>query len=217
MKWKDLLSGTEDKHFKYLGIGFILFYFLVFILNIYEGSSQLSLWFCITIVLIFGIGLYYKNLLLLSATVTSSFLINLLLSIDLISYSITGNIIFGMGQYILVLSPLRYAITFYHLFLLVVPVYVILILKKFHNKAWIFSSIHYIVLSIVTLLITKPDAGINFVRRPASIGFFDFVYYLKPGFIPYFIHNWILMTVFVFISIQIVFYLIMKKREKIKS
>jgi len=218
MNWRFLLKGTEDKNFKFLGLAFIAFYLFYVGLSIYDGVPELSLWFCITSALLFGIGLYYKNTLLLSATVVSSFIINLPLAIDLISYSLTGTLVIGSGSYVIALSPLRYIMTFYHIFLLVLPVYVIFLVKDFHKYAWLFSTLHYFLLSVLTLLVTTPENFVNFVLGPASLGIFNFMYALKLNQIPYFVFNWIFVSVFIFLTTHIVFMLIVKKlKAKAKS
>jgi len=205
----NLLKGTNNIHFKLLALFFFTIAIFHFSLSIYEGTLIAFLWFCVTVLILFAIGLYYKNILILSSVVTSSFLIELLWTIDIISFSLTGKLIVGIATYLYYIPSIRYILTFYHLFLFVIPIYIIFMLKDFHKYSWIFSSIHLFAVSILTLALTK--FNINCVRDVCELGIFNFIYAIKPTILPFFIFSWLALTLIVFIPTHLLFYFIIRK------
>ena len=167
------------------------------IVAFYNGNLTNLLWFCNTVLIIFAIGLYYRNLMILSSVLTSSLVIEFLWTIDVISFSLTGNLLIGIANYLNSVSLIGYIMTFYHLFLFVIPICVIFFIKKFHKLSWVFSSFHLLIVFILTKILT--NSNINCVRDYCNIGIFQPLYLLKPIMAPFFIFHWIIITILVFI------------------
>lgn len=204
---------TKEKYLWILASLFLLFALSNILLDIYEDVSGEFLWFCINITLIFSIGLFYKNKLLISSTLTSAFLIEILWAIDVSSFLITGSPLIGVFDYFSEISNLRMIQTFYHLFLLIVPLYVIIRIKEFHKFSWAFSSFHFLLVSILTLFLT--NSNVNCVRSACSPGALNQIYALKPAFLPLLMFNWITLSLFVFIPTHIFFYYLIKRLKTV--
>ena len=205
------MKNDLKKQFFVLSVIFTLLAIARLILALTEGPISTLLWFCVTILFLFPIGLYFKNKLIISSVITSGFILNLALSIEVISYSLTGKILLGIGTYLNDLSPLGHLITFYHLFLVIGPIYIIFLMKDFHKYSWIFSSFHFLIISLATFFLTNFSE--NCVRAPCELGFFNLIYAIKPVLIPFFIFHWILITLIILIPTNIIFYYIIKRLQ----
>ena len=199
----------KDKYLKILSLIFLLIFIFHLSLSIYEGEPRASLWFCATLLIVFAFGLYYKNTLILSSVVVSAFVIEFLWTIDIISYTLSRKLVLGILPYLYDISLMRFIITYYHILLLIVPIIIIIFsLKKFHKHAWIFSSFHLLIVFIISI-ITK--AEFNCIKKSCELGIFNFVYVLRPEFLPYFIFHWLGLTIVIFIPTNILFTFLSKK------
>ena len=198
--------ALNKKHYILLSI----FFFILGIANV--SASLLGeyyfgiLWFCSLTVWLFTLGLYLRNNFLLSTILTASFFLELLWTIDVISYLTLGRLTIGIAEYLFTISPARFIITFYHLFLFIVPMLVVFDQKKFHKFSWAGASAFLLIVSIITLLLTK--ANINCVRSTCELGLFDFFNKAIANLssvIPLFIVHWFLVTIIVFIPTHYLF------------
>tara|TARA_Y100000034_G_C6772007_1_gene344432 strand:- start:131 stop:838 length:708 start_codon:yes stop_codon:yes gene_type:complete len=206
-----MLDSKPNTQLKILGIFFLLLFLFKLIQNIYANAPRTSLWFCTTFLLIIFIGLYFNNLLILSSSIVSLFIIETLWVIDLIYFSFSGKLIIGIASYLFTLSPSEYILTFYHFFSLLIPIYIVFSVKKFHKNAWILSSLHLLILSILTISLTK--VNINCVRSACEMGIFNFLYYLKPPWLPFIFFQWIGITLIIFIPTNLLFNKLIKISE----
>jgi len=60
-----MLDSKPNTQLKILGIFFFLTFLVRAILSFYEQNPQVILWFCVTVLLLFSIGLYFNNLLII--------------------------------------------------------------------------------------------------------------------------------------------------------
>lgn len=112
------MKKGKIRSFKILAIFFLILFTLNVFLSIYEKNPEWILWFCVTLLPIFAFGLYYKNILVLSSVVTSSFIHYLFWTIDIISFSFTGNLVIGIAAYIYTISFPKFILTFQGLYAL---------------------------------------------------------------------------------------------------
>lgn len=183
------------------------------LLAIYELYPPGILWFCSTTVWLFALGLYFRNDLLISSTVTASFVIEFLWTIDYLSFFLTGNLTIGIAEYLLTTNAFRIIITAYHLVMLVVPIMTIFELKKFHKHSWAGASVYFLVISTLTLILTKPNANLNCVFKTCSLGVLSFLEKINElllGLMPPIIIHWLFLTVIVFIPTHFAFRAIVK-------
>ena len=190
-----------------------LLFFNIFILNVVlaaiEGNPASSLWFCSTLVLVFAVGLFFRNNLLISSTLVSSFILEGLWTIDIISYLFTRKLVLGITTYLYDIGTLRLILTFYHVLLFAVPIIVILKIKRISTYAWLFSSVHLLILQVITFIAT--DTNVNCVHYTCDSGVFNWIYNLRPEYISNPIFEWLMATLFLFIPANIIFYWILKR------
>ncbi|BCX46819.1 hypothetical protein HAHE_07270 [Haloferula helveola] len=186
-----MIPLTQDRSFFVWGVVFLVFHAFYCVTAIATGTPQSCLWFCVTLVLLFGIGLITENVLLVSSVVSSGFFLNLPLVIDLLAHRFAGKILIGSGAYVLDLTPFGYAVTFYHVFLLSVPVWAVFRLRRFDRWAWAVSSGHYLALSLLTLALVDASSDVNYVREATDLAG---AYAMKPEGMPYWLFHWLMMT-----------------------
>jgi hypothetical protein len=175
---------------------------LIFILIVRLAASILEkqqdiFWFCIINLLLLILGVYYKNDLILSSVAVSALFVEILRTTDMIWFFATGEFLTSVANYLRDASTFTTVLNFYHILLLIIPIYYLLKENKFHNKAWIFSSLTYLASSLATLIFTGSNT--NCARFYCDLGIFDFIYILKYPFMPFFIFHWIGATILIFI------------------
>lgn len=190
---------------------FALVFVLIGILNIafsyYEGFILGALWFCSTTIWFFALGLFLKNDFIISSTLTASFFIEFIWTLDYVSFIITGNLLVGIAEYLLSASDLRMIATLYHLAMFIFPIIAVFEIKKLHKYSWIGASGYLAFIFVLTLILTKPGANMNCVYRPCPIGIFDFLstFYQYLAQIPIFIIHWAFLTIAIFIPTHYIF------------
>src|SRR3990172_450065 len=91
------------------------------------------LWFCYVNLILLWFGLYFKNTFLISSVLVSSFISSIFYSTDILSFTLSGKLVFGVGKYLYEAAPIGHFLTYYHLSLLVIPLYVIVKNKKYNR------------------------------------------------------------------------------------
>ena len=200
---------------------FILLFLILIarLLNAFiENSIAEVFWFCVATLFMLVIGLYLKSNLLISSTLVSSFIIEIFWFIDVISFIFRKKLVLGIAEYLFVLNPLSFMINFYHLFLLLLPPFIILINRDLHKYSWVLSSLYFLFVELITLITQYSTHNINCVRAYCQFGVFNFIYYFKQSSLPFFIFNWFFITLFIFIPTYGLFYLVLygKSADKIK-
>jgi hypothetical protein len=186
------------------GIFFLLLFLAHLIVSLQLGLLERSLWFCATVMLTFGIGLLINNDLLISSAVTSSILIEILWAIDMGSYLITNKLAIGIVTYVSTASSAEMILTFYHVFVLIVPVVFVFTRKKFHPYSWAASSVHLLIVLLITFFVAH--TGVNCVNVVCSFGIFTPLYGLKPLWLPHVLFLWLVASVVMFGPVHLIFY-----------
>ncbi len=204
----------SEKRFKLLSLLFLILGLTNLIAILLTAPYFTVFWFCSMTVWLFALGLYFRNNFLISSVVTASFIIELIWVIDMASFLLTGDLAFGVAQYLLEASLSRLIITFYHLFLLITPILIVFNMSKFHKYSWAGASAFLFLVSIITLLTTSTN--INCVRQTCELGIFNGLKSITEAlpFIPTFITHWFFITLIVFMPTHYMFRKIKKWIEK---
>lgn len=202
----------EKRTYYILATFLLLVFVLRFLDSLLNSSMQDFWWFCVMNLLLLVIGLYLRSNLLISSVATSMFLLELLWLGDITSFILTKKLLFGVAGYLFDARPFEFALTFYHLFLLIIPIYVVFKERKFHRLSWVFSSSFFFVVALLTLLLSS--GNVNCVRDVCDIGIFSFIYALKPATIPYFIVTWLFNTLVIYIPTHYLFYFLVNRKKK---
>ena len=174
-----------------------------------NNNPQGILWFCNTIIFLMALGFWFDNKIILSSAAVSYTLFGIAWTIDVISFFATGKFLLDVAVYISSTKGLSQIITFYHAVLLIFSLGFIIIEKKIYKHAWLISSAHLLIVLILSLLLT--NSNVNCVRVACEIGKLNFLYALKPEFLPVILFNWAMFTVLGFIPIQLILSLVKKK------
>ena len=196
----------KNKHYVFLGVLFLLIAIANFLVAYYDFSPYSFLWFCSAVLLLFSLGLFLKSSLLISGTVTASFLIEFLWTTDMISFLLRKKLAVGIAMYLFEAGDLRFIITFYHLFLLIVPILIVFNMKKFHKYSWIAASVYFLLISVITVNLTS--SNVNCVQNICNLGVFNFLKLLNTGLIanfPAYIFNWVFITIILFMPTHYLF------------
>ena len=167
-----------------------------------NNNPQGILWFCNTLIFLLAIGLWLNSKPILGSVTISYLLFGILWTTDIVAWFSTGKFLFDVSIYIASSTILGRIITFYHILLLAFSLRFIIKEKKLYSKAWIISSIHLLIVLLLSLILT--DSNVNCVRQACDIGKLGFIYLLKPAFVPFILFNWIMFTIIVFIPMQLI-------------
>lgn len=196
-------------------------YFLIGILSLFLTLRIISgikandwaffLWFCFFNLALLTFALYTENNFLLSTVLTSSFILSGVYTIDLISFTFSGKLIFGVANHLPYANILDQITTYYHIFLLAIPIYILHKKKTFHPKSWIFSSLSLLIVSLITAYIFK--SNINCAITACDIGIFNFIYNIKPTWTPLVLFNWLATTIILFIPTNYLFHYLINRKK----
>jgi len=162
-----------------------------------EGLGELIFWFCFLNLVLLAVGLYFRSVRMVSVVGVGSLITGIVASVDVLVFTFLGKMVFGVAGYLMESSVIAHVLTFYHLFLVVVPLYVLMKEKKFGECSWVWSSVFFLAVSLGSLIFTKGNA--NCVREFCDIGVFSLFYFLKPEFLPLCVFYWVGFTVIIFI------------------
>ena len=205
-----------EKRTYYIWATFLLVVFILRIFDsIYNNVAHDLFWFCVANLFLLVLGLYLRSNFLISSVVVSSFITETFWLFDVISFLIWKKLFFGVAGYLFFLRPLEFILTFYHIFLLVVPLYIVFKERNFHKYAWIFSSFYFFVIALLSL--SLPGHNVNCVRALCEMGVFDFLDVLNTGIMPVFVLTWLFNTLVLFIPINYLFYYLVKRKRKKKT
>lgn len=202
----------NKKYYTIAGIIFILLFFLNAYVHVQADNYEQILWLCSFTTLLLAIGLLTRNNLILSSTLAVSLVLQTIWVIDVTSLLIFGRFVTGTAGYLTTATSVRFFLTFYHVFLWIVPVFAILDTQKFHKYSWIGASVFFFIVSLITLSLT--ELNVNCVRQSCIFGFYEF---LRPitgtlsSFLPSFVINWLILTLIVFIPTHLIFRAIVKR------
>lgn len=192
---------------------FLVIILVIRLLTSIINKEQDFFWFCVVNLLLLIIALCYKNDLILSSVLVSSLFIEILRIVDIVWFFLTGRFLTSVAAYLSNESTFTIILNNYHLFLVIVPIFYLLKKSKFHDKAWIFSSLVFLASSIATLIFTNSNT--NCVRFYCELGIFDFFYYLKYPVMPFILFHWVLATILIFIpSHYLIKYFIRKLKDR---
>jgi hypothetical protein len=198
----------KDKYYKLITLFFLILALAHFVVTITIGPRFMLLWFCYLTTILFIIGSYLKNNFIISTVVTSMFIVHLIWIQDTASYLIFGRLNVGIMTYLFDIGRASFFTTFYHFFLLIIPILLIFDMKKFHKLSWLGASAFFFIASILTLIFTKSD--INCVRGTCEYGIFNFLTIAYASPLPPFMINWLAMTIIIFIPTHLFFRKVVK-------
>lgn len=161
------------------------------------GEWSLIFWFCFLNLILLAVGLYFRSLLLVSVAAVSSLITGIAASVDVLSFTFFGKQVFGVAGYLIESTLAAHVLTFYHLFLVIIPLYVLLKERKFYENSWIYSSLFLLLVFIVSLIFS--EGNVNCVRDFCEVGIFNVFRFLKPEFMPFWIFHWLSYSLVVFI------------------
>src|SRR3989344_7633638 len=153
-----------------LAILFIILTIIQLTAAIIENEYDTLLNFCFILAIIFIIALFKKNDFLFSTIVTASFFINTLWLIDMTSFLIFNKLTIGVGEYLFEATTIRFISTFYHLFILTIPLIVVFDRAKFHKYSWLGASLFLFVTLAISSLFT--NMSLNCSRGDCAVGIF---------------------------------------------
>jgi hypothetical protein len=193
----------------------IVFLSLILILRLLSSIAAKDydfFWFCVVnmTLLVFAIG--FNNILLFSSILVSSLIVEFFRTLDLFSYLLTGELPFNVANYIFGMSQLNYILSYYHIFLIMIPAYYLLKEQRFHKYAWLLSSALFLISSLLSLALT--DTNANCARDYCNLGVFNALYSFRPEAMPFVLFHWLFATLLVFLpSHFIIKYTIEKTRS----
>jgi len=202
----------KQKYYKILSALFVAIILVNLLVSFYLNNWSNILWFCSFTAALFALGLYTNNNFLLSTSVTAAFFFQTLWVIEMTSYLLFGKLILGTATYLLEIAPIRFFITFYHLLLLIIPIWVIFEKGKIHRLSWLGASLLFFIAS-VSVLVLATESGVNCVNQNCNLGVFNGLSdYLSTNFsfIPFFVINWIVLSLIVFIPTHFLFSFILR-------
>lgn len=203
-----MLSNTQ---FRILSVFFFLLALSNIVIAIYTARIHNLLWFCFFVLLLFTAGLALKNTFMISTVVTSTFLISIVWSIDVLSYFVLDRFIFGATGYIAESGILALLATMYHFIVLFVSVFISLSIGKFHKHSWIGASLFAFFVFVITRVLTSHN--VNCVHNSCSlilIGRLKDLADIVSNYIPHWIINWVYLTLVVFIPTHYFFRIVIR-------
>jgi len=197
---------------------FLITLLLIFLILKIIAAIQLEdwdffLWFCFFNLVLLTFALYFENDFLTSAVLTSSFFPAGIYAVDIISFAFFHKLVFGVATYLPTANLLVHILTYYHILLIVIPIYVLYKKRTFHHLSWIFSSLSWLFFSFIVSAFVK--SNINCALDACNLGLFNFVYNIHPLWMPFFIFNWIVFTLAFFIPANYLFYFLFNRKKKI--
>lgn len=168
------------------------------------------LWFCFINLLLLATGLFLRSAFLISSAAISSLVLEFLWLIDLIVL-IFGGSFTGSAAYLLSEQPLSFILTFYHIFLLIIPLVILKKEKNFRWKALILSSLLLLFISLITL---PTGSNINCVRELCGSEYLSGIYSVQPQWMPTFIFHWLFLTFIIFTPTTIVLHFVFNRYRK---
>ncbi len=160
-------------------------------------------WFCYHVLIVLIIGLFFRNNFLLSTAVTATFVISILWIIDILSFSISGELSIGIFTYLLGLNAIKLLNTAYHFLILPVSILAVFSMKQFHKHSWIGASALILISFLLSFFLASNNT--NCVNAECNLGVLSPLNFLYNTIIPPFVINWIFMTFVVFIPTHFFF------------
>jgi hypothetical protein len=198
------------KHRNLWAIIFLVIFIVNSSLSILNHAPTDMLWFCNTVLLLFSIALFAKNKSLIGSVVISSVVIETIWTLDILSFLLTKHLFLGVASYFPDLPLFKKIITSYHILLLVVPILCLVEIKKIAKFSWLISSAYSLFILDLSLAFAA-KTNINCAAAACNLGSLQFLYALKPGWLPFFLFAWLLTTLIFFLPIYLLFAYILKK------
>ncbi len=178
--------AKKERVLDILGLIFIVLGLISVISHVFFGNWRYAVWFCNHAMIIAGIAVLCRNRFWLTAMLNWALIPVGIWTIDFISALIFGYFPFGITQYMFE-EPVQ-IISLQHLFTVPLMLYAMHLLGKPARRAWVGTTIHGIIIWIISYFFITPDYNVNCAHHACTL--------LK--WLPYYVVLWPLVAVLMF-------------------
>jgi|GEM_PF-519709 len=162
----DNKNKNNDGLIKFFGIFFILLGIVALVNTLYQSKPESILWFCYLGIFLIGLGMLWKNPILVTSQLNILTIPLLIWTVDFIHFIVTGTSLLGIVDYFF--NPdfplFSRLISMQHIFTIPVSLFVLQRMKSRKMKnSWKFSLLQLTLIFAITIFLTNQEDNINCV------------------------------------------------------
>ncbi len=179
---------NKERVLDFLGWLFLLLGIGSVIGHIVFQNWKYAVWFCNHAMIITGLAVLFRNRFWLTAMLNWAVIPVSVWAIDFIVRTVFGVFIFGVTTYMFEGPVWNNLMSLQHLFTVPLMLYTMYLLGKPAKNAWLGTTIHGIILWIISYYLITPDYNVNCVHHSCTM----------LGWLPYYVILWPLIGILMF-------------------